>query len=395
MIDWVALTQVLASGECYGPDEPVPGHVLPRSAPELIVPFPAEEFSGTWQEALETVDALVRQVLEETPADVGFSLGLSGGRDSRHLLMAARAVDRPVVECVTAQHWKPGASSADVQGAQALASALGLSLEVLPLARDRWAAEWEKNRLLGLRTVNHSWLLPMVQRLGSERPLLDGLNGGNLLGRDALTRTWVERHGAQRPLPGEALDHAMRHLLRAPRKRLASWLKSPRIERAVWKEAEERLESRFRSYLDYPNPFQAWSYLEHTRKGIALAPYVLMGNDDVVCPYYDARVASFGLSLPWSISSRPDFQVDMLARAYPEVASIPYAHDFPREATSLDVDVAAEAESWQRVAPWLRGHVDEDFIGRQPGTPGNRRMVLLAQALAWEQQGQGSTLTSV
>jgi hypothetical protein len=173
---------------------------------------------------------------------------------------------------------------------------------------------------------------------------------------------------------------------------MAAWLDSPRLRRPVWQEAEERLEHRFRRYLDYPNPFQAWSYLEHTRTGIALAPYVLMGNDAVICPYYDPRLISFGLSLPWSMSSVPTFQEQMLARAYPDVASVPYAHELPREEFGLAVDASLEAVSWAHLAPLLRGHVKEDNTSRTSDHPGSRRMVLLAQALAWEERGFGESL---
>lgn len=398
VVDWVSVAEVLAAGEVFGEDNPIPGHHLERPVPDLDVPPPESEFSGTAVEALDAIDALVRDVLAEVPSEWELALGLSGGRDSRHLLLAAQAVDRPIGQFVTAQHWNPGASQADTQGARALAEELGLPLEIVPGGQDRYAAEWEKNRRLGLRTLNHSWLLPMADHLAGQRALLDGLNGGALLGRDSLTRSWLESHGSRAPTSGEALDHIVRRLVRGPRRRITSWLPSSRIDSRVWKEVEERLRQRFERYTDYPNPFQAWSYLEHARRGTALAPYGLMGNDRVICPYFDPRVVALGLSLPWAISSRPNLQVDMISRIYPQVAHVPYANDLEVGEHALTVDADAENVSWSRISRIIQGHVSEDTmrqveLGR--GWHGNRRIVMVAQALAWEEVGHAATLVEV
>jgi hypothetical protein len=396
VVDWVSVAEVLVVGEAAGDDEPIPGHRMTGQIPSLDIQRPNEAFAGSKDEALDTIDALVKRAINGMQPDEEVALGLSGGRDSRHLLLARHARGPANWRLLTAQHWNPAASLADLQGAKALADELRLDFDIVPSGRDRYAAEWEKNRRLGLRTLNHSWMLPMAARVPKGATLLDGLNGGNLLGRDSLTRSWVETHGTQAPSAGAALDHVIRRLVRAPRKRVKAWLVSPNVNETVWREVEERVEERFLRYVDFPNPFQAWSYLEHTRRGIALAPFVLMEASNVVCPYFDPDVVSFGLSLPWNISSQPTLQVDMLSRLYPQVAHVPYAHDFDRTDGRLDLDVEAEEVSWKRISPVLNGHVTENVINRTGasghGWHGNRRVVLVAQALAWEERGAAASL---
>jgi asparagine synthase (glutamine-hydrolysing) len=396
VVDWVGVAEVLILGETIGDDLPIPGHRLPRAVPRLDVPPPVETFAGSAAEAMHTCDALIRDVISAAPADWEFDLGLSGGRDSRHLLLAAQATGRRIAGCVTAQHWNPDSSNADVQAAGMLAHALDLSVDVVPQVGDRFLAQWNKNRILGLRTRNHSWVLPMAAHLGARRPLIDGVNGGNMFGRDSLTMSWLSKNGFTRPTPEQAVDHVIQQKFTTARRRMKGWLTSPRLSREIWQETRQRIVDRFTRYLDYPNPFQAWSCLEHTANGIALAPYVLMDNDRVLCPYFDPTVVTFGLSLPWEISANPDFQQQMLTDIYPKVAHIPYSHEIRQAAPPLQFDAVSEAQSWAHILHEVSGHVHESAFNaegpRPDGIHGNRRLVLLAQALRWERQGRPSDL---
>lgn len=391
-VDWVAIAEVLTVGEAFGDDHPVPSETLKRSVPTRKKPQPAE-FSGTRDEAMEVCDALVRASIARAPADWNLAMGLSGGRDSRHLLLAAESVDRPVSRIVCSEHWLRAQNAADETSARMLAERIGLPLEIAPQARDRYAAEWNKNLEVNLETTNHSWVMSFSQHLGSERPLLDGLNGGALLGRDPLTTAWVRLNGTRPPSRDEALDHARRNLVRHPRRRIKTWLNSPRLTNSVWTEAEERFTDRFQGYLDYPNPFQAWMYLERTPRGIALSPYVLMNNDRVLCPYYEDEMIAFGLSLPWAFTCEATFQEDLIRRTYPQVASVPYAHELADlDSEDLVVDAEQEHRSLASIVPHLRGHVSdqwlESWMSPADSGRGNRRMVLMAQALAWEESGR-------
>ena len=250
---------------------------------------------------------------------------------------------------------------------------------------------------MNLGTLSHSWVLSFAAYLGNRDPLLDGLNGGALLGRDPLTVAWVRDHGLRPPTPAEALDHARQQLFLRNRRRIKMWLTSSRLSGAVWREAERRFTDRFRLYLEYRNPFQAWIYLERTPYGIALSPYVLMGNDRVVCPYYTDDMIEFGLSLPWEFTCDATFQEDLMRRRYPHVAQVPYSHQLvASDSQEAIVDTDRERRSLSEILPHLRGHVADDWLERmaQPMVDrrGNRRMVLVAQALAWEKAGKPEPL---
>lgn len=250
---------------------------------------------------------------------------------------------------------------------------------------------------MNLGTLSHSWVLSFAAYLGNRDPLLDGLNGGALLGRDPLTVSWVRDHGPRPPSPDEALEHARQQLFLRNRRRIKSWLTSSRLNGSVWREAEQRFIDRFSTYLEYPNPFQAWIYLERTPCGIALSPYVLMDNDRVVCPYYGQGIIEFGLSLPWELTCDATLQEDLMRRRYPHVARVPYSHQLvASDSQHALVDTDRERRSLSEILPHLRGHVSDDWLERMAepvvDRRGNRRMVLVAQALAWEREGKPAPL---
>lgn len=399
VIDWVAIAEVLTAGEAFGDDYPVPGAPLPREIPIRHFRQPTEQFTGSWEQAQDTCDSLIRAAIERSPSHWDFAIGLSGGHDSRHLLLATRAVGRSVSRAVCAEHWQRASTAADTAAARLLAHRLGIPLEIASQSPDRYAAEWDKNLLVNLTSTNHSWVLALARHMGNAQPILDGLNGGGLMCRDPLTVSWVDRYGDACPSADQAVEHVRDILFRHPRRRVSAWLSSPRLTPSIWREAEDRLVERFRRYLDYPNPFQAWIYLERTRRAMALVPYVLMGNDRVLCPYYDEEVGSFGLSLPWDITCRREFQEQMLARIYPDVADVPLNHRIEvRQTEALSVDPEAERRSLARIVPLLDQHVNPDWLAKryQPAVQGrgNRRMVLVAEALAWEDSGRPGPLGS-
>ena len=130
-IDWVAIAEVLTIGEAFGDDRPVVDEVTSRSVPSRSRPQPGS-FLGSREEALDRCDDLVREGIAQTPSDWQFSMGLSGGHDSRHLLVAAEAEGRPVRRAVCAEHWTLARSAADSAAANALADRLGMPLEIAP-----------------------------------------------------------------------------------------------------------------------------------------------------------------------------------------------------------------------------------------------------------------------
>ena len=102
---------------------------------------------------------------------------LSGGRDSRHILLELCRAGRPPRLAVTMRHYPPF-SDEDAVVATEVARAAGVPHVVLPQGGDRFAAEIEKNRRTGFCADEHAWMLPLAAYLrGRVRYAYDGIGG--------------------------------------------------------------------------------------------------------------------------------------------------------------------------------------------------------------------------
>jgi asparagine synthetase B (glutamine-hydrolysing) len=102
---------------------------------------------------------------------------LSGGRDSRHILLELCRAGRPPRLAVTMRHYPPF-SDEDAAVATDVARAAGVPHVVLPQGGDRFAAEIEKNRRTGFCADEHAWMLPLAAYLrGRVRYAYDGIGG--------------------------------------------------------------------------------------------------------------------------------------------------------------------------------------------------------------------------
>lgn len=356
-----ALAVFLRAGFFLGDDTPLQGvRVLPPGLrrrwsgtaldlPEGVHCHPARTIPRA--EAGEAYARLFAAAVQRRiPAAGRFALPLSGGRDSRHILLQLAAEGALPAQALTVE--TPLYGQAEVATAARLAGAFGVPHQVVRIAHERTVAdELEKNRLTHCLSDEHGWYLRVLARLDPGCALIfDGI-GGDVLSNglffdEALLRLMREgRHeeAARHLLP----DVPLPYLTRAWRARFSHGLACQRLARELARHAA------------MPNPVQSFYFWNRTRREIALSPFCLAGRrGEVATPFLDPELVDFLLSLPAETFGAPGFHDEVIAASFPAAAAIPYAAK-----TRTPTGRGEEA----RIARSLLR-----FFARHPATPGVR-----------------------
>lgn len=243
---------------------------------------------------------------------------LSGGRDSRHILLELHAAGRAPASCVTVRP-APPKSNEDVVVAATVANALGVPHVVLETTPDRCGDEIEKNLRTSLCVFEHFWVMPLVRHVeGRDLVIYDGIGGDTLseakymsAERLALIRGGDLHRYADEELMAEAYLPA---LLRPEVYR--------RFSRGL---AIERLVAELETHVDAPNPLGSYRFWNRTRRTVALAPFSLLaGVAAVRAPFLDDDLYDFLASLPAELLVSRNFHSDTIGRSYPRFAHLRY-----------------------------------------------------------------------
>jgi len=129
-------------------------------------------------QALDAFIALVeRAVGRRVPPSDDVAVPLSGGRDSRHILLQLCATDRKPRFCLTLHHYPPR-SNADAEVARHLTQLLQVPHVVVEQTESRLAAEVRKNWATSLCADEHGWFMAMADLLnGNVSAAFDGIAG--------------------------------------------------------------------------------------------------------------------------------------------------------------------------------------------------------------------------
>jgi asparagine synthase (glutamine-hydrolysing) len=267
-------------------------------------------------EAVQIYAELFRQAVRRRAPSGRVVLPLSGGRDSRHILLELCEAGIRPESCVTAIRYGRGNNDVDVAGM--LARSFGLAHVVLERA-PRLHAELQKNLATSFCADEHAWLMPLAEHLnGHPVAIYDGIAGDVLSASLFQKPAWLELYRAGRfvelakTLVGKRRDGIVA-LRRADARRLAD-------------EALERIAVELRRYGDATNPCTMFFFWNRTRREIALAPFgVLAGVETCFCPYLDHELYDFLTSLPPEITLDRTFHTDTIALAHPSAQNVPYA----------------------------------------------------------------------
>jgi len=270
-------------------------------------------------EAVDAYISLFRTAIRRRlPPREDFAVPISGGRDSRHILLELCAAGYRPKLCATIPPFPP-VESEDVVVATALTRALGLRHVVIRQPRSQLWAELRKNFQTSFCSDEHAWVMAMVDYLrGRVTIVYDGLGGGMLSGDQSDVN--VER--ATLFDSGRFSDLA-RNLLGRKETRLAKLLQPHQYRRFGHDLAVDHLVAELEKHADAPNPWRSFLFWNKTMRENALAPYSMITHTaQVYTPYLDHDLYDFLTSLPATISL--DVHTETIRQAHPRFAGIPF-----------------------------------------------------------------------
>ena len=286
-------------------------------------------------EAVDGFIELFRQSIARTldAWDGPVFLPLSGGRDSRHILLEMAHQGRLPEACITFHHggdqW-----NAEVKAARAIAEAVGVRHDVLGHVRSRQTDNIRAIALTELCADEHAQMLPLHDYLIDRRAAsYDGIAG------DVLTE------GADHPelchrLFMEGDFAAIARLMMEGHGRIISAADDPRGASVLYSPSEEEHEEavdyvarEIARYADFPDPNQVFWLLSRTRREISfVARGILSPAAAVFAPYLDEDLVEFSLGLPFELKFGDlHFHDEMIFKAYPAYADVPFEHGFQND----------------------------------------------------------------
>ncbi len=312
------------------------------------------------EEAVDAYIGLFRQAIRRRLPTGDFVVPLSGGRDSRHILLElCRSGHRPRF-CITHRDYPPKTDE-DAEVAAQVAASVQCPHVVIDQHPSRFQTEHRKNLATGMCTDEHVQVMTLADALnGRDQAVYDGIGGDVLSAGLFLSRNLLDRFdsgqvcGLARDLEGGLFARSARFLRR-------TGLLNRRLDEE--REASvERLAGELRRHLDAPNPVTSFYFWNRTRREIALVPYQLFHAVPTVhSPYLDYDLYDFLSSLPPHLFLDKTFHSETIRRAYPDQADIPYAGAAPSRAPVVRSD-ASFARACARFAS--NRSKDEGFLLR-------------------------------
>jgi asparagine synthase (glutamine-hydrolysing) len=293
------------------------------------LPVPREQTFTRTQAVEGFIDlprAAIRRFLQAW--DGPMVLPLSGGRDSRHILLELRHQDR-LPDRVATFHQGGRYLDREVQAAQALATRAGVRHTLLGHPRPRLRDGLRALLLTQLCADEHAQMMPMHDFLLGTPGMaaLDGIGGDILTNPDDSAADFHDR-ARKGDFDGIASALAAGHgrvISRTGHPGGAGALYSPDLEEA----ATQRIAQALRAFEAAPDPYQAFWFWNRTRREISFVSTAILGGAAMVaCPFLSPEFVELGLSLPFAVTRDQRLHDDAIARAYPDFADIPYESGF-------------------------------------------------------------------
>ncbi len=270
----------------------------------------------------EYIDLFARAMARRAPAGP-FAVPISGGRDSRHILLELHRTGFVPTTCISVIDNPPDPNE-DPRIAAILCKELGFPFATVDQRLSLFAAQERKNVATHFCATCHGWYLPLADALnGRYEYTYDGI-AGDVLSQSKFLTPRLDEAFRSRNLDAiyDALQDKCASTWAGTSRLLGNELK-PALDAAI---ARRRLTRELGRHLGQPNPVASFILWNRTRREIALAPYALLkGVSHVYAPFVDHALFDFLVTLPSDMVMDHRFHDDAIARAYPKFAHIPYA----------------------------------------------------------------------
>jgi hypothetical protein len=243
------------------------------------------------------------------------AIGLSGGCDSRHILLELCAQNRPPKYAVTVD--VPVCPS-EARIAAELARRTGIK-HILVAVKPRQAVQDEiwKNEFSDFMSLEHGWFA-CVSRRRDELDWWDGI-AGDVLSAGLLLEKWNLGLFQQNRLD----ELADRLVSKGPIPYFRDQGTFPRDQVL----AEIRAE--LQKHAAAPNPVGSFYFWNRTRVNISASAFGLLRPrlQQTIAPYLDRDLWTFLASLPAHLFIEHRLHEDVVTKAYPAFASVPFSEE--------------------------------------------------------------------
>lgn len=265
--------------------------------------------------ALDAYIALFAQAVRRRTSAAN-TVALSGGRDSRHILLELAAQGAPRLQALSVEL----EMNEDASIARRVAECAGVSFKRVPPSRSLEDAEYTVEAT-GFGSMEHAWIVGAV-RERDDSAWWDGIAGDVLSAGHFLT-DWNVRLFAEGKLD-ELAD------------RLVSQGKVPYFrDQSLFprEDVVQTVHAELRRHEGAANPVGSFYLWNRTRGNVAASAFGLLRPGGAVthAPFLDRDVWQFLSSLPLELVSDYQFHTDAILRAYPNCRDIPFAGKKPAD----------------------------------------------------------------
>jgi len=284
------------------------------------------------QSAIEGYVSLFREAMNRRiPAHDDFAVPLSGGRDSRHILLELCKRGRPPRYCISGRRYPP-ATGEDERIAALVADAVGVKHVIVDPPDREVPALWTTNIVTNMTAWRRAWKLSIAEYERSTVSVsYDGIGGDVLSGGSSLDRRRVELMASGR------LKEYCRNEIGDADQMLQAMLPRPAHGRLNDEIALARLEGELKRHVNAANPVVSFNFWNRTRRFDSSSPYGVSAHlGAVYSPFLDHDLCDFLMALPAEMTLDRQFHDDAIRTAYPKYADLAYERRIPETAGARD-----------------------------------------------------------